>query len=239
MDGFIEVGQASRRVRARRARSFHLGMSIAFLVTAFAGFAPTYFLRGLSHRPPLRPMLHVHGAAFTAWLVLLVVQATLVRAHRLDWHRRLGVLGAALATAMVPLGVMAALESARLGAAAGNAKAFRFLVFPLGQVAMFGVLFVAAIWQRRRPEIHRRLIILATTALMPPAIARLIGRSGVPALSLSMLFVVAAMVHDWRSRGRVHPIYIWAVAAFLASGPLRLALAQSPAWSALARLLTQ
>src|SRR5437870_683872 len=69
-------------------------------LSAFAGFAPTYFLRGLSDKAPLSPLLHVHGAAFSAWLLLLVTQSTLVAAHRVAWHKRLGIFGAVLAAAM-------------------------------------------------------------------------------------------------------------------------------------------
>src|SRR6185295_11140879 len=112
VEGLIEEGEAFRKLRvATRARRFHVGMSVAFLVTAFAGFAPSYYLRGLSDRPALSPLLHVHGLVFTSWLVLLFVQSTLVSARRVDWHKRLGIAGAVIAATMVPLGVMAGIVS--------------------------------------------------------------------------------------------------------------------------------
>src|SRR5262245_59433763 len=114
--GLIEEGEAFRSLAADATssrptaggRAFHIGMSIAFLVTALVAFAPTYYLKGLFGAPPLSPALHLHGAVFTAWLLLLFTQSALVAAHRVDLHRRVGVLGAALAAMMVPLGITVA-----------------------------------------------------------------------------------------------------------------------------------
>jgi hypothetical protein len=84
------------RVQAA-SRNFYLAMSLACAVTAFAGFAPTYFFRGLSSLPPLPIHVHFHGAAFTAWMLLLITQTALVRADRRDLHRRIGMVGAVVA----------------------------------------------------------------------------------------------------------------------------------------------
>jgi len=232
MDLLIEAGEALRQERAK-TRTFHLALAIAFLATAVAGFAPTYYLRGFSARPALGPLLHVHGAVFTAWLVLFVVQTALARAHRVGWHKRLGIFGATLATAMVPLGVVVAIETARNAA---SPAALSFLIFPLGQIALFGAFVGAAVWNRKRPELHRRLMVLATAALMPPAISRIVG-SPMLALFASLLFVAAAIIHDRRTRGRVHPAYVWGGVAMLVSGPLRAAFSHTAAWEAVARAI--
>lgn len=249
--GLIEQGEAFRALSEgaapsapapamRRTRVFHTAMAVAFLVTAFAGFAPTYFLRGLSHRAPLSPLLHVHGLVFTSWLVLLLVQTSLVARHRVDWHRRLGIAGAALATAMVPLGVAAGISGARLGLATKGPEALIFLIFPLGQITLFGAFVGAAIWKRRTPEIHRRLILLSTAVLITPAISRLpFGGNPVVSLLLTSLFVVAAMIHDWKTRGRAHSIYVWGVLVILLSGPVRFALGHTEAWQSVARWLVR
>jgi hypothetical protein len=216
-------------------------MAIAFLVTAFAGFGPTYFLKGFYHTPPLTPLLHVHGLVFTSWLVLLLIQSALVAAHRVDLHKRLGIAGAVLAAAMIVLGLMTAVESARRGVAAPGLEPLVFMVFPVGAVVMFAGFIGAALWKRRRPELHRRLILLGTVSIMTPAIARLpiAGRSPVVALSLSLLFVIAGMIHDWKSRRRVHPLYVWGGVIILLSGPGRAAIGHTAAWQSFARYLVQ
>jgi hypothetical protein len=68
-------------------------MSLLMAATVFAGFARTYFLAGFAHAPLPNLLIHVHGAAFSYWILLLVVQASLVYAGRVDIHRRLGIAG--------------------------------------------------------------------------------------------------------------------------------------------------
>ena len=79
--------------RVGNERRFHVAIAGALLFTALAGFAPTYFLKAVTHAPALSLLTHVHGAVFTAWLVLLLVQSGLVAGRRVAWHRRLGVFG--------------------------------------------------------------------------------------------------------------------------------------------------
>jgi hypothetical protein len=210
------------------------------LVAAFAGFAPSYFLRGFSGSPPLSPLLHVHGVVFTSWLLLLLTQSALIARHRVNWHRRLGIGGAVLAAAMVPLGMMTGIVCARNGFTEGKPEALVFLIFPVGQTLMFGALMGAAIWKRRQPQIHRRLILLSTAVVITPAISRLpFVPNPMIWLVLSALFVIAGMAHDWRTRGRVHPIYVWGGLAILLPGPVRFALGQTGAWQSFARLLIE
>jgi hypothetical protein len=224
---------------ARRSRIFHTCLALAFLITVFAGFAPTYYLKGAYGTPALSPLLHLHAAVFTAWLVLLVAQTALVAAHRTDLHKRLGIAGALLAALMIPLGVMTAIEGARRGVGPNGADPLAFMIFPIGAVVMFAGFIGAALWKRRQPEIHRRLIILGTVSIMTPAIARLsfVGKNAVFALALSLLFIIAGMIHDWKIRGRVHHIYIWGAPLIFLSGPARAMLGQTAAWQAFARFL--
>jgi hypothetical protein len=222
------------------ARVFHTGMAVAFLATVFAGFAPTYFLRGLSDKPPLSPLLQVHGLVFTSWLFLLLAQTALVATHRVSWHRRLGIAGAMLAAVMVPLGIMTAVSGARHEIATGASAPLVFLIFPIGQMILFAAFIGAAVWKRRQPEIHRRLVLVSTALMVTPAISRLpFVPNPMVSLLLTAMFVVAGMVHDWRSRGRVHAVYILGAVVIVLSGPLRLALGHTSAWQAFARFLVQ
>lgn len=225
----------------RHDRIFHTGIALAFLVTAIAGFAPTYFLKEFYHTPPLTPLLHVHGLVFTGWLLLLLTQSALVAAHRVDVHKRLGIAGAVLAAAMIPVGIMTAIAAARHGAATPGLDPLVFMVFPVGAVVMFAGFIGAALWKRRQPEIHRRLILLGTVSILTPAIARLsfVGHNPILALQLSLLFVIAAMIHDWKSRRRLHPLYIWGGLIVLLSGPVRSGIGHTSAWQSFARFLVE
>src|SRR5271169_5041599 len=85
----------------RHERYFFWGMTILILATVLLGFGKTYFLAGMFRAPLPSWIIHVHGAAFTSWIVLLIVQTSLITAGRVDIHRRLGMIGFGLACAMV------------------------------------------------------------------------------------------------------------------------------------------
>jgi hypothetical protein len=72
---------------------------------------------------------------------------------------------------------------------------------------------------------------------MTPAISRMVDHRSVIASFLTLIFVVVAMIHDWRSRGRVHSIYIWGGLILLLSGPGRGILGNTEAWQSFARFL--
>lgn len=228
---------ASPRNLERQGRLFHTSMAVALLLTAVIGFGPTYFFKPLHPSPPLSPLLHVHGMVFTAWLVLLIVQSGLVRAERTDLHMRLGMVGAALAVVVVILGFTVAIYAARRGTAADGMTPLAFMIFPLGQTLLFGGFVGVGLWNRRKPELHRRLILLGTISMMTPAISRMVDKRSVLAMFLTLGFVVVAMIQDWLSRRRVHPVYIVGGLILLVSGPLRALIGNSAAWQSFARML--
>ena len=233
----VSVSPTVPLVIARRDRVFHTGMAVACLLTAFVGFGPTFFFKPVHPSPPLSALLLVHGLAFTMWLVLLIVQSGLVRADRVDVHKRLGIFGAGLAAVVVGLGLAATVDAARRGASADGMTPLAFMIFPLGQTLLFGTFVGLGLWKRRQPELHRRFILLATICLMTPAIARIVDKRSILASFLTLIFVVVAMLHDWKSRRRVHPVYVWGGVILLVAGPLRAVIGNTAAWQAFARWL--
>ncbi|HUS13143.1 MAG TPA: hypothetical protein VMZ30_21910 [Pyrinomonadaceae bacterium] len=229
--------------RRRRERLFYLGMSAALVITVFAGFAPTYYLRPYFTTAPLMPLLHLHGLVFTAWLVLFVTQTTLVARHRTDIHRRLGIAGGVIASLMIVIGVTTALIRAKQGATPLPAiSPLSFLVVPLGDMFVFAILVGAGFYFRRRPDVHKRLMMLATISIMAAAIARLpfaIMQAGPPAFfGLTDVFVVACILYDLITLRRVHRATALASLLIVASQPLRLMLGGTNAWLAFAGWLT-
>jgi len=231
------AGAAALRNPAGEGRLFFAGMAVAMLITAVVGFGPTYFFKPFQASPPLSPLLHVHGLVFTAWLVLLIVQAGLVRAERIDLHRRLGMVGAVLAVVVVCLGFAVGIHGARRGVAADGMTPLAFMIFPFGQILLFSGFVGAGLWNRRKPELHRRLILVGTICMLTPAISRIIEKRSVLAMFLTVGFVVAAMIHDWRTRRRVHPVYLLGGVLLLISGPLRVVISKTAAWQSFARML--
>ena len=233
----------SPTLAARRERVFFGGMTIAMLATVIAGFGPSYYFSSVSASArELTPALHLHGAAFTTWMLLLVVQSTLISAGRVDIHRRLGVAGAVLGACMMVLGAYVAISRLRaglLGAPPGVSVA-GVLAIALATVVVFPTLFGSALLLRRRTDYHKRLVLLATCELVLAAVARLPGvAAGGPAafFGVTDLFVVALVVYDLSTRGRIHPATLWGGLFFIASQPLRLVIGSSGPWQSFATWL--
>jgi hypothetical protein len=241
--------QSPAREPGSHDRLFYGGMAIAMGLTVFAGFSATYYLRLLAGGPtatltggPFTWLVHLHGALFTAWVLLFIVQTALVASHRVAVHRRLGVAGAGLAAAMVVVGTFIAIATAARGSAPPGVDPLAFLVIPIFDMILFATFVSAALALRRDKEAHKRLMLLAYVSILVAAVARLPGvlRLGPPAFfGLSFLFVVVAATYDFVSRRRVHKVYVWGGALIVVSVPLRLVISRTGAWRALAELLTR
>src|SRR6267154_134017 len=125
---------------------FFSGMAFLILVTVFTGFARTYFLAGVFRAPLPNLLIHIHGAVFLSWILLLIAQTALVSAGRVDIHRRLGLVGFGLACLMVILGVLAASNSlARNFSPPGSGFDPRtFYAIPIGDMLIFATLIFFA-----------------------------------------------------------------------------------------------
>jgi hypothetical protein len=227
----------------RADRRFFTAMSVAAAITVFAGFAPTYFLKSVFGRPALSPLLHVHGLLFTSWIVLFVIQTSLVAAKRTYIHRRLGIVGGILAIGMLFAGFFAALDAARRGATTpGGPPALQFLAIPLFDLPVFAILVGAGLYFRRQTAVHKRLLMLATIHLLPAAIARLphVGAAGPLAFfGLTDLLIVVCWIYDRVVRGRIHPAFLWGGLFVILSQPLRILISGTDTWLAFATWLTR
>ena len=227
---------------ARGRRRFYVGIALAIAITVFAGFAPTYYLRPYYQTTALGGLRHLHGVVFTAWVLLFLAQATLVSAGRVALHRRLGVGGAVLAALLVVVGTTMAIIKAREGNAPLGVPPLSFLAVPFFDMVMFTGLAGTGLWHRRRADIHKRLLTLATISLLGAPIARLpfgaamVGLLGV--FAMADLFIVACIAYDFATLRRVHPATIWGGLAIVVSQPLRLAISGTALWLGFARLLT-
>lgn len=229
----------------RRERLFYTGMSVAFVITVFAGFSRTYFLRPYFETRPLIPLLHLHGFVFASWLALFLTQTTLVAARRTNIHRRLGIAGAVIATLMVIIGTTTAIIRAKVvDVPPGSPSPLAFLTIPLGDMLVFAIMVAAAFYFRRRTDVHKRLMLLATISILPAAVARLpfafIQQFGPLAFfGLSDLFIVPLLIYDFVTRGRPHRATVLGGSLIVLSHPLRLVIGNTHAWMVFAAWLTQ
>ncbi len=237
---------------------FYVWMAACCVLIALGGFAPTYWLQLIPGTFIGPALLHVHGLLFTAWTLLLLVQARHAGQGRMAAHRAFGMAGISLATALVFTGLAAAILSLNGQLAGGYGdRARAFTILPVSAITLFAGFFVAAISNTRRPEWHKRLMLLATISLLQAAMARVFfvlitgggpgkrpGLGAPPPLAIGIapsllleLLIVAGIVYDWRTRGRPHPAWLVGAAIMTAVILLRGTVGGTAAWLAIANAL--
>jgi hypothetical protein len=226
---------ASRRFDRR----FYLGAGVAASALVFWGFSPTYYLKLIFGAPVLPTRLHIHGAVMSSWLVLFFVQALLISARRTQWHRRLGTIGVLVAIGVVLVGSTTTINAAarEVGRHSVEADArVTVLCLELVQMALFAGLVAAAIRMRRRPDYHKRLMLLATACMMPSAFSRIplnltfmVSGNVSILLLFDLCVIVPALIDSLRNR-RLHPAFGWGGLIAVAALNLAYAVAISPQW---------
>ena len=240
---------AAARLSVVRER-FYARMAVTCLMVGMLGFAPTYWAplaEGTSRVPPL---IHVHAALFFAWLLFSTSQAWLVASGRTVRHREMGLIGISIATAMLFVGLALSIQRILMLEAAGQGEAARrFAVIPVTSITFFALMFALAIANVRRPQVHKRLMLVATISILQAAVGRVFlilagvrtSRGDLPPLPPSVavsilpglivdLLIVIAIVHDYRTTGRVHKVYWIGGAAVVALQLVRVPLSATDAW---------
>jgi hypothetical protein len=224
-------------------RRVYTWAAIVALIVVFAGFAPTYYLKSAFGTPDLSTIKHVHGVVMTAWFVFFLAQVRLVATGNTLTHRKLGVLGVVLALLLVTVGMQVAIASARAGVTPlPSIPPLVFLVMPIGELVIFTTLFTAAIVMRKRSPYHKRLMLLASVALLTPAMARLpfefVQVGGPPAFfGLTDLVILGCIAFDTVKNRRVHPAFIVGFVVVVVGQLGRLLVARTPEWMTFAKWL--
>lgn len=235
-------------------RRFFSGLAIALAATTLIGFAPTYYLvsvfdgmttRGVPASMVLTPAVHLHGLTGSLWMLLLVAQTSLVAANRRDLHMRMGLLAIPVAAAIAVTALFVAFEAARRGATPPGWTPPAFLLIQFGTLGGFLLFASLGFAWRRRADFHKRLMMLATFAMMVPVCGRIWGmlggrayaRGAIGGMMLADIFLLALVVFDLSTRKRLHPVTLWGGGLLVALQPLRVWLSGTEGWQAIGRAL--
>jgi hypothetical protein len=220
-----------RAIAQSQTAYFYFYMALACMAVAFLGFAPTYWVPLANRSLSASPVVHFHGLLFFAWSLYFVFQSWLAASGNVARHRTIGMIGVSLATAMTIFGFLVAVNAMKRSAAAGlTDEGIAFAIVPLSGILFFAVVFTLAIAAIRKPEAHKRLMLLAGISLLDAAVARWFltflappGPLGPPPVPVTIppalvayLLLVAAIVYDWRTRGRPHQVYVYGGIALIA-----------------------
>jgi hypothetical protein len=232
----------SAAVRSSRRRLFLPAVLIGTVV-AVVGFWRTYFGPLLTGTVDEALIVHVHAATMVIWLALVIAQVWFAASGRVRLHVRLGSWVMVYSVLMVIVWLLTISHAFAARLATGDVFRAQRLLFGLLREVVFMAPFLAAGWvYRRRPEVHKRVMLVATTLILAPAIGRMTFLGFPVSLWKYMLIwpapVYLLMVHDYRTKRLIHPAYVIGVLAMLTMR-LVLPLNTSPAWHAMAAHITK
>jgi len=233
---------ARPRPRLRSDDLFFSGMASVALIAVLVGFARTYFLAGLFRAPLPNLLVHLHGAAFTLWIILFITQISLVTARRVDLHRRLGLLGFVLAIVMILLGTVTASDRlARHVAQPGTdtvEEVRAFYAVPLGDMLMFSTFVYLGFRNRFQPAVHKRLMWFATLSLLDAGFDRwpVFDPYSLAVVNLICFTPLLLMMigYDWWSTGKVQRVTTWSAIFMVVVQQMRHPLSHTAAWQSFA-----
>jgi hypothetical protein len=208
----VPAAAARPDIGIRFRPSFFFWMTVAMSFFVFGGFGMTYLVpmtRGTF--PPAPPIVHLHGAIFFSWMLLLVVQAGLVGAGNVRLHRSLGTFGIAHAAVMIYTGILLQLIASGRGLGSGNPPGTDGLYLGIAAFIGFILMFTLAMRTTRRPDVHKRMMLFAMLPVLPPGVNRFwyvsLGLDDFfPATFLYLTLwsmAIAILVHEWRRTGRI------------------------------------
>jgi hypothetical protein len=248
-------GMANTMTEPRARRWFHFGLALSMSVTAYWGFAYTYFLPVLDGAyPAVSPAIHVHGWSFFLWFLLLPIQALLIVTGRRRTHVTLGGVSVVLAAVMVFTGVLVASVRIQQGLSATSPDELTTFWKYFGQLIMYNMIlfigfYASAITRRKQADVHKRMMVLASASVLPAAIFRIIVALGdfywlatpgwvMPAaFFLPAVFVLVGMVYDRIANGSIHRAYLIGLPVLLVVHGLGLVTAGTAAGEGVSRVM--
>lgn len=243
--------------RVLERSQFFFYMAVWCCLTAFAGFAPTFWLPMAHGVTMASPLITIHGIVFSGWMVFFVLQTWLVASGRTAKHRAAGLFGISLASVMTIFGFIAAIQRVRDAAGVGALNAgLAFEILPVWHIVFFAALVALAIMNIRRPDWHGRLMLVATISMLDAPLARLyfyfvtfhrhmpvpVGLPphppvlrGITPWEIALdVYLVVLILYDWRTRGRPHPATLYGAGAIVLLELLEAPISHTMAWHGIA-----
>jgi hypothetical protein len=219
---------------------FFPGMAVVIFATVFIGFARSDYLVGVFRAPLPNRLVHIHGAVFSSWIVLLITQTSLIAAGRVDLHRRLGLLGLVVACLMVTLGLMVATDSMARHFAPGKVgvSAKAFYAVPIADMLVFAMLIYFGFRERFHPSAHKRLMLIATIMITDAAFVRWpvpVGWWDLQAAQMCCytLLVLLAGYDLWSTR-KIHRATLWGSVFLIVLQQVRTPIGHTALWQSFA-----
>ena len=197
------------KCRISTERLFFFSIAVLIFAAVFYGFGAEYVQFRATYFPFPSLLVYIHASLFFGWMLLLLIQAFLVSAGRVAWHRRLGIAGFFLLCCMPIIGALTATAAVAHNRLPPGFDPWVFYYDSLASLLAFAGLAYFALRYRNAPQIHKRLILLATLVIGEAGIFRWPVRwiheisHGVTMVTYFFLFLIVA--YDFFSQRKIHP----------------------------------
>ncbi len=220
MLGAGHISGSSAPIGRRPLRQFFSVVSSLLLAGMLVGFAKTFFLRSQFNVPPIPPYLYLHGVVLTAWFALVLTQTCLVAAHRTDLHRRLGIVTVVVAGLVIPISAFVVVHAAQRARGAITPLLRLEVVGDLLSLVWFAGLVTAGVCYRRRPDVHKRLMMVSCFTIYGPVFARfnLVYGLPTPPPAVIPLALLTLGAYDFLGTGRIHRATVWIAVLVVGTG---------------------
>ncbi len=214
-------------------------------VVVFIGFSRTFYLKGLFPEGGTigapEPFFIIHGVVVTAWFLMLILQPLLITQRKVALHRSLGWAGVVIAAATVVLGIQGAIVAANRpgGFLDVPFPPEQFFVIPFTAMLLFGIFVALAVAYRKQGAHHKRFMLVGTVNLLEAAIIRfpfafIPANAPLTSFGPALLFIVALIIYDRRTLGKIHPVTLWGGIVVAVSQPLAFVISNTSAWHSFA-----
>lgn len=191
---------------------FFISIGTVGLLAVLIGFSKTFIIpvsKG-SFTAPI--IIYIHGAFAFSWISLFFIQATLIRYNNFQLHKKLGIIGVFIAigaaATILPAGIFSVQKQLKQGL---GETAFSSFLGTVTTAVMYLALVIAGIINRKKPQIHKRLMLLATIVLLWPAWFRFrhyfpsITRPDIWfAIVLADSLIIISFIWDKIANGKIH-----------------------------------
>ncbi len=244
-----------KRLTVGDPQFFYSAAAIVLLVFMLIGFG-NFFRSGrypdnTELNADRRGLIIAHGIVMTLWMLLFTIQPILISKSNLRVHRMLGWFGAGLAVGVVVLGSwvwlssFSPVESDVLGFWGNTSVASEG--FGISVFAVFAGFISVGVASRKRPAVHRALMLMGTLAIMTAAFDRIPWITSlyqaspitcfgpyIGPLTFGLLFLCTKSLVT-RSFDRY---FAFACTAFAAVSAIAIAFAKSSVWTQIAGLIS-
>lgn len=215
------------------------------IAAVLIGFSKTFIIpvsNASFHAPAI---IYIHGFFAFSWIILFLFQAYLIKAENWTLHMTTGMLGVLIAVGVaVTIPMVGAYQVEKDLAQGLGDSAISTILGTFTAALMFFSLVLAGLHFRKNPEVHKRLMLLATIAVLWPAWFRF--RHFFPsvanpeiwfALVLADSLIIFAWIWEKIANGRIHRTLLYVGSFIILEQTFEILTFDTETWRAIAKPL--